>query len=341
MRVLHVLASNKYSGAENVACQIIKMFDGEVEMAYCSPDGEIAKSLHEKGIKFFPLQKLSKKNLKKVVEEFKPDVIHAHDLKASYIAFGFKQCKRISTIHVNHPKMRKLSLRSLLALKILNKFDHVFWVSKSCLDGFYFKNRLKPECTILSNIINTEKFKNNKKTNEKEYDVLFVGRLTEQKDPIRLTRIAKKLVDSNPQIKIAIVGNGEMFDEIKEIVSNDSLKNSVFLLGFISDISRVMKNSKLLLMTSKFEGTPMCALEALAAGLPIVSTRTDGMCQLIVNGKNGFLYDTDDQATDMIKSLLNNVEILQKISKNCCELSDEINNIEHYKSTLLKGYVSS
>ena len=49
MRVLHVLASNKYSGAENVACQIIKMFDGEVEMAYCSPDGEIAKSLHEKG----------------------------------------------------------------------------------------------------------------------------------------------------------------------------------------------------------------------------------------------------------------------------------------------------
>lgn len=85
----------------------------------------------------------------------------------------------------------------------------------------------------------------------------------------------------------------------------------------------------------------MCALEALAAGLPIVSTKTDGMCQLIVNGENGFLYDTDDQATDMIESLLNNVEILQKISKNCCEFSDEINNIEHYKSTLLKGYVSS
>ena len=52
MRVLHLLASNKYSGAENVVCQIIDMFKGEVEMAYCSPNGTIANSLKDKNVTF-------------------------------------------------------------------------------------------------------------------------------------------------------------------------------------------------------------------------------------------------------------------------------------------------
>ena len=45
MKVLHLLASNKYSGAENMVCQIINLFSGEIEMLYCSPKGEIEQSL--------------------------------------------------------------------------------------------------------------------------------------------------------------------------------------------------------------------------------------------------------------------------------------------------------
>ena len=52
MKVLHLLASNKYSGAENVVCQIIKMFNNSVEMVYCSVDGPIAQTLKDKGIKW-------------------------------------------------------------------------------------------------------------------------------------------------------------------------------------------------------------------------------------------------------------------------------------------------
>ena len=49
MKVLHILASNRFSGAENVVCQIVDMFKGEIEMAYCSPDGDIRNSLKEIG----------------------------------------------------------------------------------------------------------------------------------------------------------------------------------------------------------------------------------------------------------------------------------------------------
>ena len=55
MKILHILSSNKYSGAENVACQIIALFREEDDVAYCSPDGQIADALKERNIKFIPL----------------------------------------------------------------------------------------------------------------------------------------------------------------------------------------------------------------------------------------------------------------------------------------------
>ena len=80
MKVMHVLNSSNYSGAEKVVCQIIKSFreDG-VEMVYCSPDGEIVrKMLAEQGVTFLPLKSMSVKNLRQVIQEQKPDLIHAH-----------------------------------------------------------------------------------------------------------------------------------------------------------------------------------------------------------------------------------------------------------------------
>ena len=89
MKILHLLASNKYSGAENVVCQIIDMFKNEIEMAYCSPNGPIENTLKDKQITFLPLSKLSKSEIQKIINTYKPDVIHAHDVKASIVASGF------------------------------------------------------------------------------------------------------------------------------------------------------------------------------------------------------------------------------------------------------------
>ena len=89
MKVLHVLSTNKYSGAENVVCQIIKMFPNE-EMVYCSPDGDISSQLKDFNVKFLPINKLSYNELKKVVQDFNPDVIHAHDLRACMVVSKFK-----------------------------------------------------------------------------------------------------------------------------------------------------------------------------------------------------------------------------------------------------------
>ena len=133
-KVLHLLASSKYSGAENVACTIIKSMSDEYEMYYCSPNGEIKNALNEKKITFIPLKKLTINEVAKVVKEISPHVIHAHDFKASLIAASFsKKATIVSHIHKNDPQMRKLSLKSLLYLLSAKNYKKIIGVSEAVL----------------------------------------------------------------------------------------------------------------------------------------------------------------------------------------------------------------
>ena len=88
MKVLHLLPTNRFSGAENVACQIIGLFSGnpDYEMAYCSPEGPIHKEVEGRNIRFIGLESFSLKQIRKAIKEFKPDLIHAHDMRESFVS---------------------------------------------------------------------------------------------------------------------------------------------------------------------------------------------------------------------------------------------------------------
>ena len=108
--------------------------------------------------------------------------------------------------------------------------------------------------------------------------------------------------------------------------------------GFLSNPYVFLKNSKVMLMTSIMEGTPMCSLEALGLGVPMVSTKVDGLVEIIEQGYNGYLYDTNEEAAEYILNLVNNDEILSEISNNCKEWSKKYNDISTYKEKMLKMY---
>lgn len=115
MKVLHLLESPRFSGAENVVCQIILMLKDEIEFVYCSRDGQIREALQERNIKFCPIKKLSVSEVKRVIKEEKPDLIHAHDMRASfYAALVCGRIPLISHIHNNNFDSRGLSVKSIL-----------------------------------------------------------------------------------------------------------------------------------------------------------------------------------------------------------------------------------
>ena len=160
MKVLHLLQSSRFSGAENVVCQIIKMFenDEKLEMAYCSRDGQIRSSLEEKNIEFYPIDDLNVTEVKRVINEYKPNIIHAHDMRASVIAAVASKgaIKIISHIHNSDFQSRKLSFKSLLYYIFSRKNKEIIWVSNSCYNGYYFHEKLQSKSVIMYNTVNKD-----------------------------------------------------------------------------------------------------------------------------------------------------------------------------------------
>ncbi len=82
----------------------------------------------------------------------------------------------------------------------------------------------------------------------------------------------------------------------------------------------------------------MCALEAMALGVPVISTKTDGMVELVKNDINGFLFETDEEAAVIIQGLLQDKGKQTKLKASTQNFSKEYNNLNEYKKTLLKLY---
>lgn len=344
MKVMHVLNSRIYSGAEKVVCQIIKSFrdvDG-MEMVYCSPDSDIVRQmLAEQGVTFLPIEGMSTKELRRVIEEQKPDLIHAHDMRASF--FSALCCGKIplvSHIHNNAYDARGLSPKTIAYIWAGIKAKHILWVSNSSYEGYAFHKLFAKKSSVLYNIIDTEQIfeKKDQDTNTYDYDIIYVGRLTYQKDPQRLMRLCARLKEQKPDLKAAIVGTGELEEEVKALCAELNIQDNVHFLGFQSNPIKMVHDSKAMILTSRWEGTPMCALEAMALGTPVVSTPSDGMKDLIDDGISGYLTDDDAVMAEKLLKIMNDAEHRRTLSEHAKEKFDRINDAPKYQEAIAACY---
>ena len=342
MKVLHVLNSRIYSGAEKVVCQIIKAFRGEVEMVYCSPDSEIVrKMLKEQDVTFVPMENMSTGELKRVIGQVQPDLIHAHDMRASFFAaLCCGKIPLISHIHNNAYDARGLSPKTVAYLLAGCKAKHILWVSNSSFEGYAFHKLFGKKSSVLYNIIDTEQILEKKAADENsyDYDLIYVGRLTYQKDPQRLMRLCAALKARKPDVKVAIVGTGELEEEVKALCEELGIEENVQFLGFQSNPIKMVHDSKAMILTSRWEGTPMCALEAMALGTPVVSTPSDGMKDLIQDGVNGYLTDDDNVMVEKILKIAREPEHRRMLSENTKKKFAVINDAPKYKEAIYACY---
>ena len=347
MRILHLLQSHRFSGAENVVCQIIGMFKGEngFEMAYCSRDGQIKEALKERDISFYPIKEMSVSEVKRVVKQYNPDIIHAHDITASVLAIlvaSGRTCKVISHIHVNNLNMAHINKKTLLYGMISPRFSHIFWVSRSCYDSYVFRKWVEKKSEVLNNVIDKEPIisKRNQDPHEYNYDVVFIGRITEQKDPDRLIAVLKELAERMPGLKIAIAGTGNLEGHMKKLAEQYNLMSNIDFFGFMSKPLKLLSDTKVMIMTSKFEGLPMTVLEAMALGVPVVSTPVDGLKEVITNGINGYLESENSQLVQRMIDIIKKPELRIQLSQNCIRKFDDMNNLAEYKDRICRAYMT-
>ncbi len=341
MRVLHILQSSRFSGAENVACQIIGLCASDgVESVYASRNGQIREALADRGVAFAPIKKLSVAEVRRVIRKVKPDLIHAHDMRASTVAaMAAGRIPVVAHIHNSDYRARRVSIKSLSFLLCAPRFAHILWVSRSCADSYVFARRVAGKSTVLYNIVDAEAIRRRADEHPHPgYDIVYIGRLADPKNPARLIRILSRIHDRKPDLRVGIVGSGDLEVATREAVRVAELDDSVVFHGFLSEPLGILKASKIMVMTSDREGVPMAALEAMALGVPIVSTPTDGLCDTVRPGVTGYL-DWDeaafaDKALRLIIDPAERARFSEAIKTEFAGLNDPV----HYREVLYEVY---
>ena len=117
MRILHLLKSNKYSGAENVVLTIMDVCS-DMDMVYASPDGSIREVVESRGHEFYPLNRPTIREVKKAIRELHPDVIHAHDFTMQVRQHGRPETFRwLHTCTTIHPAKKNLPAISCFCIR--------------------------------------------------------------------------------------------------------------------------------------------------------------------------------------------------------------------------------
>jgi len=150
---------------------------------------------------------------------------------------------------------------------------------------------------------------------EREPDlVVVVARLVAQKRIDAIINAFEKVLRIKPTARLEIWGEGEMEQELKDLIEAKGLSGSVALMGFAVDVGSVFRRASASLAMSWFEGFGMTLAESLACGTPVVSLKTKyGPEEIITSGKDGFLVDNEDEFVEKVVELLSNPDLVKKM----------------------------
>ena len=134
--------------------------------------------------------------------------------------------------------------------------------------------------------------------NEKDFIILSVGRLTEQKAPIDVLSAVRGMVTDQPEnrhrVKLVYIGDGPLKSKLEQCITINGMQELVRLMGHRSDVISIMKAANVLVLASRWEGLPNVILEAQATGLPVIASAVDGVQELIIDRQTGRLFLAGD-----------------------------------------------
>lgn len=177
----------------------------------------------------------------------------------------------------------------------------------------YYPKILQEKSVVIPNPVTIKKI-DRIPLNKRNDEISFVGRFyIRQKRQDIMLKAFKKVAEIDKQIKLVFYGDGPDLPQIQQMAKDMNLSERVIFKGKVNDVVDSIKDSKMFVLTSDYEGIPNALIEAMAIGLPVISTDCSpgGARLLIENKKNGLLIDTNDvdKIADAILFLINNPEV--------------------------------
>ena len=166
----------------------------------------------------------------------------------------------------------------------------------------YYSGCIQKKCSVIYNPVSDSFFEGNKVVSKKRF--ISVGRLAHQKNQRMLIDAFFHVHQRYPDYSLSIYGEGPLKEELQSFIDSKGLNDAVRLEGTSSDISKELHSSFAFCLTSDFEGMSNAMIEALCAGIPLISTNVSGAAELLGNNEGGLIvpvHDTEAFASAMLK----------------------------------------
>jgi glycosyltransferase involved in cell wall biosynthesis len=333
VKVLHVVTAGfRAGGAERVAANLLRTLDpeqfdvGAISLRGPFGDSGLEQTLAQDGI---PVWYMGKKRgfdplvfarVERTMEMFRPQVVHTHTYALHY-AFPYMLRRRIPamvhTVHnlaerevkwyerwVHRLAFKRGVLPVAIAREVADSIRRVYGID----DPRLIPNGI-PVDTFRAPSIDRGSWR--KKEGFAPTDVLFVcvAGLRPQKNPALLLETFRRGPASDLRARLLFAGRGALKPELERRIGALGLQARVHLLGLRSDVPEMLNAADVFVLSSDYEGNPLAVLEAMAAGLPVISTAVGGVPELVEGGCGLLVPPKDAQALSKAMScLLENAE---------------------------------
>ena len=327
MKIVRIIARLNIGGPARNAVLLSEGFRdtvlvcGEVE----GSEGDMMYLAREKGIKPVIIKELGRElswkddwlafwKIYKIICKEKPDIIHTHTAKAGtlgrFAGILYGKAILIHTFHghVFHGYFGRIKTAFFICVeRFLALFtDKIITVSENLKKELVEKFKIAPENKI--SVIELgfeldELFKLPPRENKEVINIGIVGRLVPVKNHKMLFKVAKRVKGKGLRVKIAVIGDGEMREELEKYVIELGIEDKVEFRGWIKDLKAIYEGLDIVVLTSLNEGTPVSLIEAMAAGRPVVATNVGGVKDIVKDGNSGYLVESGN-VEEFTKKLL-------------------------------------
>lgn len=319
MKIIQIIPAFRLAGAEimceNLCVALKNAGETVIAVSLFSEQTAITERLRKNGVRIVFLEKKPGFDpsifvkLVKLFRKEKPDVVHTHIYASKYalpaaVLAGVK--RKIHTVHNMAQKEQGWAGRKInsfmykycnvtpvaLSNEIRRSIQEVYGLPKNKIPAIY--NGID-----LSKCIPKETY------GIKEcYTFLHIGRFMKVKNHETLIRAFAKIAALHENVKLQLIGEGELRPQIEELVKSLKIENKVEFLGLQANVYPFLHGADTFCLPSKYEGIPMTLIEAMGTGVPIISSAVGGIPDMLRDERDALLVLPD------MESVANSMERL-------------------------------
>ena len=267
------------------------------------------------------------KAIKRMYKEIVPEVTIHYNFQSVYVSAMMKKSITGKIIYSERGDPGDVEYTGLLGLVrriVLPRVDGFVFQTMVARD--YFGESVRRKSTVIHNSVAINCTYDLTQNIERERRIVGVGRLHEQKNFPLLINAFTSISDQYPDYILEIYGEGVLRDELQKLIDKNGLNNRIVLKGARKDIHDCIYKASLFVLTSDYEGMPNALIEAMALGLPCISTdwRPGAVRGLIEDGKNGLVTSLNevDELAAKIRYVLDNSDEAEQMGKNASKIME-------------------